>query len=255
MIREAIRPILALAAVGAMTQATVNVDPRLQGRLSGRALAAVTAIVDSAERAGLQTEPLIDRALEAAVKVRNNDDLVIRHVSRFWTAMQQARAALGPASTPAEVTAGANALRAGVDVRELERLRETRQGQRYAGALNSLTTLIRANIPVDTATKVIINLVLAGATDQQISLLQAEIERDLQAGVPAVAAVTARGQGLEVLLANPDNSGLPGTALPSARGTTRPVDPTARPVGGSAVGNTAPGTRPPAPRGKDNKRP
>lgn len=252
-----LRSMLGFAAVGMITKATiVDVDPRLQSRLDGRILQAVSSIVDSASSAGLESEPLVQYALEASLKARQPEQIVT-HVSRYWSAMKRARAALGPGATPAEVTAGANALRAGIDIRQLERLRSARQGQRYAGALNALSSLVRRGVSADTAATVIVDLVLASASDEQISLLQSEIERDIAAGTPAGLATTARGEGLEKLIRETDNSGLPGAALPSARGTTRSADPLARPVGGSAVGNKAPGEgpRPPAPRGKDNKRP
>jgi hypothetical protein len=230
----------------------------------------VAAIVDSAARAGLETEPLIDQALELQVKVDAarrrqrpvTHETIVTLVAGFRNDMLRAREALGPQCTPAEVTAGAYALRAGVHVRHLERLREVKKGQRFANALNSLTSLVGDRVPADTAATAIVNLVLASATEEQISSLAADIKGDIQHGMPAGAAIMARADGLErVIAAQINDGGIPGAALPSARGTTRAADPAASgPVAGTPAGSRAPGSagdgpRPPAPRGRDPKRP
>jgi hypothetical protein len=262
------RPLSVLLAVATLAWAPADIDPRLMARLDPTIRDRVAAIIDSAARAGLDTEPLIDKALEAQVKIaargrRGSPEAIVRLVGEYRNDMLRARAALGPQSTPQEVTAGANALRAGVPVRHLERLRDVKKGQRFAIALGSLTSLvIKHRDAADTAAAAIVNLVLASATDEQISALAADIEGDIQHGMPVGAAIMARADGLERVIAAQINAGgVPGAALPSARGTVRPADPAASgPVAGAPAGSRAPGSagdgpRPPAPRGRDPKRP
>lgn len=264
------RPMLAFVAISTLAWTTLEVDPRLAQRLEPGIRDQVQALVDSAAGAGLETEPLVDLALEITRKIetarrqgrRIGMERVVQLVRAHWGEMQMARAALGPQSTPQEVTAGARALKAGVNIRHLERLREAPKGQKYAMALHSLTLLVSRGVPADTAATAIVDLVLATATDQQIGSLQDEILGDIEAGTPAGAAIMARADGLErVIAAQAVNGGVPGTALPSARGTMRSADPAASgPVAGTPAGSKIPGSagegpRPPAPRGRDPKRP
>ncbi len=235
-------------------------DPRLTVRLDARTREAVSAIVDSARKDGVPTEPLIDRALEGASK-RADGSLIVSAVRSFARDMRRARTALGPATSDAEVVAGAHALRSGVKVQELERLRQVRSGQRYALALDVMTYIISRGVPTDTASHVIVGLVLASATDEQISGLRADVEQDIAGGVPAGLAVSSRGVGVErAVLAMLGDGGAQGAALPSVRGSIAPgglplTGGIAGPVQGNAAGS-APGeaSRPPAPRGKPKKK-
>lgn len=247
--------VLALTAGAAISWTWGTVDPRLDERLAGRTRVAVVAMVDSAEREKLQTEPLIDLALEASMK-RARQDMIVQSVRQLLQHMRRAKTALGGESTPDEVTAAAKALKAGVDIRHIERLRTARTGQqRFASALNALTYIVAQGVPSDTAATVFVNLALASATDAQISSLQRDIDRDIAGGTPAGLAATVRGDGLERVIAAQGNlGGAPGSTLPSARGTTRAADPSATgPVAGGAAGNTVPGA--PGGRGKPVKRP
>ena len=166
---------------------------------------------------------------------------------------------LGPNASAAEVNAGAKALRAGIDERQLERLRDGKSERRYASALSTMAYLISKGVPAETASAVLVNIALESASEAQIGALQDEIERDINGGTPPGLATVARAVGLlEAMSAARDAAVgiVPGTALPSTRGTARPADPMANgSLRGSAVGNQGAGARPPAPRGKDNKRP
>jgi hypothetical protein len=233
-------------------------DPRIDARLHGRAREAVNAILDSAAREGLKVEPLVDLALEGVAKGASEARLVAA-VHRHLVLMRRARVALGPESSADEVAAAALALRYGVDIKHLERLREARNGRRIA-ALNSLVYLVGRGVPPDTAGRALVSVLLAGASDAQIMAMQADIERDIAGGTPAASAAAARALGLEQAIASAGTSGVvPGAALPSARGAVRPGEAAAGgPVGPTATGNAgaADGPRPPAgPRGKPPKRP
>lgn len=239
----------ALSAHAAMTD-----DPRLM-RLDPATREAVSAAIDGARREGLPTEPLVDKALEGLSK-KAPGQAIVRVVNSWLTDLRRARQALGPASTPADVQAGATALRAGFSTRELEKLREAKSGARLAAALNTGSYLVNRGVPADTISSIIVRLVLASANEDQLYALRQDIERDISGGVSAVTAASLRGAGLEQRLReqSPGNSGGPGSTLPSVRGQSRVADPLAPPqavgsVQGAASG-AGDGTRPAGPRGK-----
>lgn len=224
----------ALTLSGYVWQAS---DPRLTSRLDRETREQVDAIIDAARKAGVPTEPLVDRALEGASK-RATGRMIVAVVRGWADDLQRARQALGPGSPDAEVVAGAHALRSGVKVKELERLRATKSGVRYAMALDVMSYLVNRGVPADTISPVIVNLVLASATDDQLAKLRQDVERDISGGMAAATAITVRGQGLERQIADAaaaGNGGAPGSTLPSVRGTTRAGDPALNPTAVGAV--------------------
>ena len=247
---------ISMAAFVAAGFTVARSDARIEERVHPRIRAAVAAIADSLEREGVKPEPLIDYALEGTQK-RGEPEIILAGVRKWAKDLRRARFLLGPNARPDEVHAGAKAIRAGVDEAQLQRLRDARSDQRYASALGTMAYLVGLGVPADTASRVLVNLVLQSATEPDIRTLQDDIERDIGAGTPAGLAVVARAGGL--LSAMEAGRGgadgvVPGAALPSRSGTARPADPMANPtLRGSSVGNQA--ARPPAPRGKDIKRP
>ncbi|MGQ0766386.1 MAG: hypothetical protein ACT4OZ_12055 [Gemmatimonadota bacterium] len=235
-------------------------DPRLRGALDERTREAVNAIIESARNEGLPTEPLVDKALEGATK-RATGPLIINAVRNWASELRRARSALGPSVSDRDVEAGATALRAGVSVGELERLRVSKAGPgRLASSLDVLTFLVRAGVPADTIAPVIVRLVLAAATEDQLATFQRDVERDIAHGVAAATAASLRGQGLERQLASSSNSGGPGSTLPSVRGQQRAVDPLVNPQavgtqGTANVSGAGEGARPAGPRGKPKPKP
>jgi hypothetical protein len=249
---------ISLAAFAGLGFSVARTDIRVEKDVDARIRSAVAAIVDSLEREGVATEPLIDYALEGTNK-GGNPQVILTGVRKWAADLRLARRLLGPNANAAEQSAGAKAIRSGVDVRMLERLRDARKEQRYASALSTMAYLIKSGVPSDTASNVVVNVALASASDAEIRMLQDEIERDINRGTPPGLAAVAREKGLiDAINARSDSTDgvVPGTALPSTRGTARPADPMANgSPRGSAVGNQGSGSRPPAPRGKDNKRP
>lgn len=235
-------------------------DPRLDSRLDKDTREAVVSIIESARKAGVPTETLVDKALEGASK-RANGPVIVSVVRGWADDLRRARQALGPGSPDAEVVAGAHALRNGVQVRQLERLRAAKSGVRYAMALDVMNYLVNRGVPVDTISPVIVNLVLASATEDQFAKLRQDVERDISGGVAAATAASLRGQGLVQQVANTTTAdgGAPGSALPSVRGTTRVADPALNPTAVGAVQGSSTvsgaGDAPAAPRGKPKKRP
>ena len=248
---------IAVAALAAAGFTMVRSDMRIETRVDARIRSEVAAIADSLEREGMIAEPLIDYALEGTQK-GGSPAKILAGVQKWARDLRYARKLLGPNATPLEVTAGAKAIRAGVDVKQLERFRDAKSEQRYASALSTMAYLVSSGVPADTASTVLVNIALQGASEDQIRALQDDIERDIKGGTPPGLSTVGRAVGLlAAMTAERDSTDgvVPGAALPSTRGTARPTDPMANgSPRGSAVGNQ--GTaRPPAPRGKDSKRP
>lgn len=242
-----------------------DVDPRLTRRLDVRTRTAVSTIVEEARKAGIPTEPLILKALEGE-SYKASSAMIVQSVRKRLDDLLKARQALGPSSTEAEVRAGAEALRAGIPVSELQRVRAARTGTLIATTLNVVSNLVERGVPSDTALAITHALARVAASDEQILAVQQLIESDILAGRPAAVAASSRGRALEqVILAGVGpNSGAPGGSLPSGRGSTvSPTNGLAGQAAGSAlgarVGADAPAQAPqrplPPPRGKPKKRP
>jgi hypothetical protein len=255
-VRAAIAAITLFATIGA---AQSGPDPRL-ARLDPNTLHAISAIVDSARQNNLPTEPIIDKALEGASK-RAPGPRIVAAVRTVANALGQARAALGPQSTADELKAGAEAIRSGVQPKELERIRSSRSNMRLAVAIGVLGGLVFDGVPSDTASNLIHALVVNGATDPQLLDLRAKIRAGIAAGGPAAAVASAQAGGLVQVLAAglPPNSAGTGGQLPSGRTAGSPnAGGLAGQVGGVnasiSPADGAPAPRPPA-RGKPKRRP
>ena len=171
-------------------------DARLRQRLDPATRAAVTAIVDSARAAGLPTEPLIDRALEGVSK-RADASEIISAVRALADLLRAAQAALGARSSEAEMTAGAEALSAGVSADVLSRLRVARRAQPVTVALATLSDLIALGAPPETASAALMSLVRSGAGDAELVAFRRDVERDIKAGIAPAAAASVRARGDE----------------------------------------------------------
>jgi hypothetical protein len=184
----------AFAAVLCAPAALRAQDARLDARLDARTRDAVVVLIDSARKEGIPGEPLVQKALEGASKHADGARILtaIRMLSRE---LGDARSALGPSSTDAEVIAGASALHAGIAPAALSRMRASRAHGSLTVALAVLSDLIARGVPGDTATTVISALTGAGAPDAELLRFQQGVERDIAQGATPSAAIGVRAQG------------------------------------------------------------
>jgi hypothetical protein len=166
-----------------------NVDPRLRARLDARTLSVVEQVIDSARAAGLPADPLVSRALEGASK-RASGHMIVAAVRTLAADLGRARVALGSESAPDELGAGTEALRAGVTPEALRRLRHERRAESVAVPLGVLSDMVSSGVPVDVATKTVIELTRAGAADQLLVEFRRDVERDIGIGAPPATAAT-----------------------------------------------------------------
>ena len=233
------------------------VTSRLTSRLDARTRMAVIAVIDSARALRLPIEPLVDKALEGAAK-RATSQQIVSAVRTFAAQLGEARRALGEASTAPELLGGAQAIRAGIPVQQLERLRRVRPGVQIATALTVVSDLVSREVPIDTAVSVVSGLVTSAASDDQLLAVRSDIETDILAGKPPAVAAVSRGESLKKTLAGstlPNGAGTP-DGLPSPTGSTRPGDPMGnlKPPG-SVVTNKLPAEVAPKPSPVPRKRP
>jgi hypothetical protein len=264
MRRAAIVAALALMVGSVALGAQESIEQRLASRLDEGTRNAVVALVNQAQRDGLPVEPLVDVSLEGAQK-RASGALIVKAVRNRLHDLTAAREALGPSSTSAEVMAGAEALRRGISVEQLEQVRASRAGVRVASSLTALGHFLASGVPPDTAIAITKALVRVAASDDQVLGVARDVETDIRAGRPAEVAASTRVRALEqvILASGGPNSGAQNAALPSGRGTTRSQTPglagqAAGAAVGARVGETPAQTpqRPiPPPRGKPSKRP
>ncbi|HVE79705.1 MAG TPA: hypothetical protein VNA89_12610 [Gemmatimonadaceae bacterium] len=184
--------VVTLAGVALTAAAAGAQDPRLASRLpDADTRAAVEAVVESARRAGLPTEPLVDKALEGASK-RAPSERIVAAVRNLAAHLEVARRALGPESSEAEVIAGASALHAGYTVEALSALRARRGRRPLTVALAVLADLVARGVPRDTATAAVLALTERGVRDAELVAFQSGVERDITQGAPPGESATVR---------------------------------------------------------------
>ncbi len=183
--RGALPLLAAILVAGPM--AAQQTDPRLE-RLEAAIRPAVAALVDSARAAMLPTEPLVQRALEGATK-HASGDVIVAAVRRLAVDLAHARDALGSTASPAELTAGAAALRAGASPTILAQLRQTRR-EPVTMPLAVLADLVASGVPVDSAAAAVLALA-ARARDADLVEFRRAVERDIALGAPPAVATAA----------------------------------------------------------------
>src|SRR5713226_4965170 len=186
-------PLLAALLVAAPAAAQ-QVDPRLE-RLDAATRPVVAALIDSARTASLPTEPLVQRALEGATKGAP-EGVIVAAVRRLAVDLGRAREALGSTASPAELGAGAAALRAGASQATLAELRHARR-EPLIVPLAVLADLVASGVPVDSAAAAVLSL--AGrARDADLVEFRRAVERDIALGAPPAAATAAAASAADM---------------------------------------------------------
>ena len=189
--RVAVRFVIAFSLQAALSAQS----PHLEQRVPGPVLAAVGPILDSARAAGLPTGPLEEKILEGVTKQADAVHIATA-LRRLAGELAGARGALGQRATVRELVAGAGALRVGLRLGDLVRVRAARPGQGPAVALEVATDLITQGVPPDTATRVVLSVLGAGASDADLEQLRIAVERDVAGGMPAAVAASVRARVL-----------------------------------------------------------
>lgn len=185
----------AVVAIWLVAPAASAQDPRLAQRLDKPTYVAVNAIVDSARMAKLPTAPLVDKALEGAAKGSDGQKIVAA-VHQLSLRMAVSRRALGSASSGDEIKAGATALGAGMSEHDLQRLRVAAGKRQVNMPLAVAVDLIGRDVPVATASSLVIQLARSGVKDADLALFQRNVRVDIDRGADPTVAATTRARGL-----------------------------------------------------------
>ena len=197
---------LATSATGVRAQvAGADAPDALAGvRLDGPSRVALQRVLDSARADGVPTEPLVSKVLEGNAKGAPGPRIV-QVVRSLYHGLGDARAALGAASTEAELVAGAAVLQAGIRPAALVELRRARGSRAVAGPLVVLADLLTRGVPPAAASDAVLRLARANAADASFATLRRDVERDIAAGAaPATAAALRAGSIAPAASVSPD---------------------------------------------------
>ena len=175
---------------------------RLGTQLDPATRVTVQAIADSARKAGLPSDALLNKALEAAGRGAD-DERIVASVRGLAAELGKARKALGTSSRSAEIAAGADALHSGVAAGDLTRLRQAAGRRPLATPLMVLTDFVERGVPPQTATGLIISLAKAGVRDSAFSTFQRSVIQDIEHGADPATAATTRARGVTLHSPNP----------------------------------------------------
>jgi len=186
---------LALAVPLALS-AQATAANTLNSRLDPTTRVAVQAIVDSARRAKLPTAPLVDKALEGAAKHSDGPNIVAA-VRQLAVELGQSKRVLGGGASTAELQAAATAMHAGVPSRDIAVLRSAAgPHRRVTLPLAVMTDLIGRNVPVATASQVVVGLARGGAHDSDLTMFERNVRLDIERGADPSAAAQTRARGV-----------------------------------------------------------
>lgn len=167
--------------------------PRLNARAPAEVRAAVVPILDSARAAGLPIAPLEEKVLEGVTK-QADPARIGAAVRRLARELGEARTVLGERASARQLVAGADALRAGLTSRDLARLRAARPERDPAGALELATDLMIQGVEAEAACVVVLDVLVAGASDADLEQLRMAVARDVAGGVPPSVAASLRAR-------------------------------------------------------------
>lgn len=181
----------AVASAAAQDDASIT---RLSTALDSSTRVAVLAMVDSARVARLPSMALVNKALEGAGKHASGPGIVAA-VRALSGELRGARGALGQASRPDEITAGAHALHSGIRPAALSRLRHAAVGRELTTPLTVLTDLVARGVPPATAEDAVVSLTQGGLRDAEFDSFQRAVSRDIASGADPASATTIRAKG------------------------------------------------------------
>jgi hypothetical protein len=189
--------ILAVAIVAASASAQ-EMDRTLPSQLSAPTRATLERLIDSARVAGLPVDPLYSKVREGVFRSAGEPRLIAA-VQRLGRDLGDARSALGDSASGEEITAGANALRAGIRQADLSRLRETRGRKAdhpLTVALVVLADLATRGVPPAMAAASVNELVARNVSDGSLLSFRQNVERDLVGGRSPASALDARTRSM-----------------------------------------------------------
>ena len=148
-----------------------------------------------ARERGLPVDPLIAKVREGRLK-RAPGGRIRAAVERLGERLGAARDALGAASTPEEVTAGADAIAAGAQPSSLRALRAA-SAQPVTAPIGALAQLLASGVSETRAMEIVLSLLRRNASPAVLIALANQVEADVSTGLSAAASAAFRLRALE----------------------------------------------------------
>lgn len=172
---------LSLAA-GTLLSAQETARERARETLPPGLFGEVDALATGAEREGIPSDPIFNKALEGAAK-RVPPDQLLPAVNRYVFRLREARGAFGAEAPPPLVIAGADALQRGV---EADALRQLGRGEGGPGpspmAVLVLAELVEEGVPTDRALGVLGEALRLRARDQEMLGIPGQVRQLMRQG-------------------------------------------------------------------------
>ncbi|MGV3711138.1 MAG: hypothetical protein ACO1Q7_20125 [Gemmatimonas sp.] len=169
---------------------------------------------------GLPAELLVRKVREGISK-QSDPIRIDAAVKQLAKRLETSQSALAAVRSVDELSAGADALQAGVPESTLRDLRKLWRTKPLTVPLGVLSELVSRDVPVTQATKRVRELMSRGANDSQLAGLSTLVVADVQAGLAPDAAMELRTKGVMSLLsASTSATAAPGAITSSPPGTT-----------------------------------
>jgi hypothetical protein len=173
--------------------ALAGVDREIVSRLTG--------IVESARAHELPTAPIIAK-ISQGMLLHSAPERIVVAAQNVAVRLEDARSALAPKPTPADIVAGGDALSvAGVTKAALQAVRSTSPNRPVAVPIAVLAQLVASGVPATRATEIVTQLVKRGASSAQLVALGNNVNSDVGHGARAIASLDVRLRGLTAVLA------------------------------------------------------
>lgn len=171
-----IAPVLALLTIllAGIVPPVDAQEPRLAARLPEALALRITRLADSARALRLPSEPLIQKALEGESKGADSIRIEAAVMALFGN-LARAREALGIREGDEVILAGAQALRLGASVTQLQDLQQLRGNRPLAVPLGVFTDLLAAGVPMESAWQSVEDVARRGGEDRQFERLRERV--------------------------------------------------------------------------------
>ncbi|MEP6831783.1 MAG: hypothetical protein ABJB74_00255 [Gemmatimonas sp.] len=208
-----------MALSAAMTGANALISP-LHAQNDGterltdvRARAAIQLVIKNTNAKHLPIDPLIRKVREGVAKQSEPARIEVA-VQLLAKRLETAAAALVPVFSVEELSAGADALQAGVPAETLRDLRKVWVSKPLTVPLGILYELVSREVSVTQATKRVRELMQKGANDAQLATMSTRVVADVDAGLTPDAALELRTRGVISLLSSTPQGTVPTSAAP-----------------------------------------
>jgi hypothetical protein len=185
---------LTSAALVAQTHAQVAVDPRTIPELATE--------FSRASKLGLPDSALVLKAREGFLK-QASPKVIRDAIHALADRMVVARDALTPVRSPAELAAGADALKIGVSPRTLKLMREAQKTRSIEIPIGVLTSLVSRGVPLSQAAAAVEHMLQHNVTETAMMAVADNVQSDLSAGVAPSVALDLRSRGVLSLPQSP----------------------------------------------------